>query len=90
MIFRSYLWLLVSIPVPITSPPTVRSSNSGTIGIVQPSLQIGFPTRTFVIEKPVQRVSELAHGDKRLAADCSFVRVYLEDVDQVDLSYDVK
>ena len=34
----AHLWLLVSIPVPITSPPTVKSSNSGTMGIVQPSL----------------------------------------------------
>ena len=34
----THLWLLVSIPVPITSPPTVKSSNSGTMGIVQPSL----------------------------------------------------
>ena len=35
----AHLWLLVSIPVPITSPPTVKSSNSGTMGIVQPSLR---------------------------------------------------
>ena len=28
-------------PVPITSPPTVRSSNSGTMGMVQPNLNIG-------------------------------------------------
>ena len=34
----AHLWLLVSIPVPITSPPTVKSSNSGTMGIVQPNL----------------------------------------------------
>ena len=40
---------------------------------------------TFCIEEPVQGVSELAHGDKRLAADCSFVGIDLEDVDQVDL-----
>ena len=31
-----YLWDEVSMPVPITKPPTVKSSNSGKIGIVQP------------------------------------------------------
>ena len=33
-----YLCEEVSIPVPITNPPTVKSSNSGKIGIVQPKL----------------------------------------------------
>ena len=42
---RPNLWLLVSIPVPMTRPPTVRSSSSGKIGMVQPSLNI----RLFII-----------------------------------------
>ena len=33
-----YLWDEVSIPVPITSPPTVKSSSSGKIGMVHPNL----------------------------------------------------
>lgn len=33
---RPYLWLDVSTPAPLMSPPTVKSSNSGTTGMVHP------------------------------------------------------
>ena len=43
------LWLLVSMPVPMTRPPIVRSSSSGTIGMVQPrwsSVAVSWPMVT--------------------------------------------
>ena len=81
----AHLWLLVSIPVPITSPPTVKSSNSGTMGIVQPSLVEKCTFGDFACQEPVKGVRELSHGDERLAANCSTVWINLQDVDQVDL-----
>ena len=73
------LWLLVSMPVPITSPPTVKSSSSGTMGIVQPSLK----TRTMSIPQTFLKQglqvysTDIVLPEKRTILDDDIFAVYL-------------